>query len=116
MLKAELDRISNYSINNRRVENLAHLINVENLLEIHKRMDGKKATGVDKVTKEEYGENVQENLRRLTRRMKSQSYYPQPSRRVYIEKPGSKKERPLGISSYEDKPVQRCLIKGELNS
>jgi retron-type reverse transcriptase len=28
---------------------------------------------------------------------------PQPKRRIYIPKPGSETERPLGISSFEDK-------------
>jgi group II intron reverse transcriptase/maturase len=43
--------------------------------------------------------------------MKREAYKPQPSRRVYIEKPGSKKKRPLGISCYEDKLVENAVAK-----
>lgn len=95
MLEAELDRISNYSKRNIKVENLACLITKENLEEIHRKMDGKKAAGVDHVSKAEYDERLQTNLNTLIKRMKNQSYYPQSCRRVYIEKPGSNKKRPL---------------------
>jgi retron-type reverse transcriptase len=36
-------------------------------------------------------------------------YRPQPKKRSYIPKPGSKKERPLGISSFEDKVVELAV-------
>lgn len=106
MLEAGLDRISNYSKRNIKVENLACLITKENLKEIHRKMDGKKAVGVDRVSKAEYEEKLETNLNTLLRRMKSQSYYPQVCRRLYIDKPGSNKKRPLGISCYEDKLVE----------
>ena len=74
-------------------------------------MDGKKAVGIDKVTKEAYSENLEDNLADLIARMKRQAYHPQPVRRVHIPKPGSDKKRPLGILSYEDKLVQAALAK-----
>jgi RNA-directed DNA polymerase len=74
-------------------------------------MDGKKATGVDRVTKEEYEENLNDNLKDLVARMKRQAYKPQPVRRVYIPKPGTNKQRPLGIPTYEDKLVQARLAE-----
>jgi group II intron reverse transcriptase/maturase len=76
----------------------------------HKELDGKKATGVDKVTKVEYGVNLEENLKDLVDRLKRKSYKPQPSLRVYIPKIGGKL-RPLGLASYEDKLVQSALSK-----
>lgn len=94
-----------------RFTSLAHLINVEMLRTCHKEMDGKKATGVDRVSKEAYGENLEENLKDLVRRMKQHSYRPQPVRRVYIPKPGSDKQRPLGIPAYEDRLVQAAMTK-----
>jgi retron-type reverse transcriptase len=66
---------------------LAHHINADSLMACHWWIDGKKATGVDRVTKEEYEANLNENLTDLVARMKSQSYKPQPVRRVYIPKP-----------------------------
>lgn len=90
---------------------LAHLINVDLLRTCHLEMDGKKAAGVDGVTKEVYAENLEENLEDLVARMKRHAYRPQPVRRVYIPKSGSDKLRPLGIPSYEDKIVQAALSK-----
>ncbi|MEG6521230.1 reverse transcriptase domain-containing protein, partial [Desulfotomaculum sp. 1211_IL3151] len=90
---------------------LAHLINVETLMQCHFEMKGNKASGVDQVTKEEYESNLDENLQDLVSRMKRQAYRPQPTRRTYIPKPGSDKKRPLGIPAYEDKLVQAALAE-----
>ncbi len=94
-----------------RFTSLAHLINEDSLKACHWWTDGKKATGVDRVTKEEYEEKLDDNLVDLVARMKSQAYKPQPVRRVYIPKPGTGKLRPLGIPAYEDKLVQAVLAK-----
>ena len=40
---------------------LGHLINKEMLENCHVQMDGTKAVGIDGVTKEEYGRNLEEN-------------------------------------------------------
>src|ERR671936_1209418 len=45
-------------------------------------------------------------LHDLSARLKRMGYRPQPKRRIYIPKPGSETERPLGISSFEDKSVE----------
>jgi len=95
----------------RKVQNLASYLNVETLRSIHKQMSGKKATGVDEVTKEEYAKNLEGNLVKLVERLKRGSYKPQPTRRVYIPKVGSDKMRPLGISSYEDKLVENAVAQ-----
>ena len=76
----------------------------------HKEMDGKKATGVDNVTKAEYEANLDENLEDLIARLKAKRYKPQPSLRVYIPKTGGKL-RPLGMAAYEDKLVQSALSR-----
>jgi group II intron reverse transcriptase/maturase len=61
------------------------------------------------VTKAEYGENLEENLRDLMARMRQFGYRPQPVRRTYIPKDGSDKRRPLGVPAYEDKLVQGAM-------
>ena len=90
---------------------LMHLINEEMLKECHKELATGKATGVDRQTKEEYGEDLDGNIKRLIERMKRWEYRPQPVRRAYIPKVGSDELRPLGIPSYEDKLVQMALMK-----
>jgi len=90
---------------------LMHLVNKEMLIICHNELGGNKATGVDKVTKEEYGANLEANIDDLLVRLKSFKYKPQPVRRVYIDKAGSDKKRPLGIPSHEDKIVQLAINK-----
>ena len=87
---------------------IAHLINVKLLRECHEKMDGDKAVGIDGITKEEYGKNLEENLVDLVDRMKKKSYKPKPARRVEIPKDNGK-TRPLSIYCYEDKLVQEAL-------
>ena len=95
----------------RKVQNLAAYINADTLRAIHKTMDRKKAYGIDKVTKEDYEKNLEENLANLVKRMKNGSYRPNPTRRVYIPKETKGKMRPLGISCYEDKLVENAIAQ-----
>lgn len=90
---------------------LYHLLNEEMLLQCHRELNGHKAVGIDKVTKAEYEENLDENIQDLVQRLRRQSYRPLPVRRTYIRKGDGKGQRPLGISAYEDKIVQMGLSK-----
>jgi RNA-directed DNA polymerase len=85
-----------------------HICDVDNLRACYDALDGRKATGVDGVTKEEYGRDLEEKLRELSERLKRMGYRPGPKRRSYIPKPGSEKGRPLGISNLEDKIVEEA--------
>lgn len=98
---------SKFPVNKHR--NLMYHVNENTLKQVYKRLSRKKAVGVDEVTKDEYGKHLDENLADLIKRMKSYSYRPQPARREYIAKAGSKKLRPLGIPSLEDKLVQGVM-------
>lgn len=91
-----------------RVENLMSNVNRESLTAIHLRQPANKAKGVDRVSKAEYGENLEENISNLLERMKKFSYRPLPVRRTYIPKTNGKM-RPLGIPSYEDRLVQGVM-------
>jgi RNA-directed DNA polymerase len=86
-----------------------HIYDVDNLRACYDALDANKATGVDGVTKEEYGRNLEENLRDLSKRLKRMGYRPGPKRRSYIPKSGSEKGRPLGISNLEDKIVEEAV-------
>ncbi|WP_338476458.1 MULTISPECIES: group II intron reverse transcriptase/maturase [unclassified Wolbachia] len=90
---------------------LVHLINTENLARCYKELKRNKACGVDQITVESYGENLNEKLEVLVESMKRKQYQPQPVKRVYIPKAGSKEKRGLGIPSTEDKLVQIMLKK-----
>ncbi|TYR75039.1 group II intron reverse transcriptase/maturase [Rossellomorea vietnamensis] len=90
---------------------LAHLLNEENLKQCHHELPSGKATGVKGVTKEEYGKELDENIKGLVARMKNNAYRPVPVKRTYINKPGTKKKRPLGLPDHEDKIVQRGVSK-----
>lgn len=93
----------------RKVQNLACYLNAETLKSAYKKLDGKKALGTDKVSKDAYGINLNKNVDSLVAHMKNGSYKPHPSRRVLIPKEGSNKMRPLGISSFEDKMVEYVI-------
>ena len=90
---------------------LYHLMNEELLRECFKRLRKDAAAGIDDVTKEEYAENLDVNLSNLIERLHRMAYIPQPVRRKYIPKPGSAKQRPLGIPCFEDKLVQAGLVR-----
>ena len=55
------------------------------------------AAGVDHVTVATYEGRLDENLKRLSERLRDGTYQPQAIRRHYIPKPGSQEKRPLGI-------------------
>jgi group II intron reverse transcriptase/maturase len=87
---------------------LAHLLNVEYLRDCYKSLNRNKAVGIDNVSWEEYGKNLEENLKQLVSRLKRKKYKPMPARRVYIPKSETGK-RPLGISALENKIVERAI-------
>jgi RNA-directed DNA polymerase len=86
-----------------------HICDVDNLRACYDTLEADKATGGDGVTKEEYGKDLEENLRDLSERLKRMGYRPGPKRRSYIPKAGSEKGRPLGISNLEDKVVEEAV-------
>lgn len=109
-METKLERISQLSSENPDMvfTSVGHLINKELLADCHKEMDGTKAVGIDGMTKEEYGKNLERNLEDLVARLKRKSYKPKPARRIEIPKENGK-TRPLNIYSYEDKLVQEAL-------
>lgn len=112
-METKLDRIAEIAKRrpNERFTSLAHLLDEEMLRKCHKEINGNKATGIDRVTKGEYEQELDSNIKDLVAKLKRRAYRPQPARRVNIPKPGTDKTRPLGILAYEDKIVQRGMAK-----
>ena len=90
--------------------NLLHHINVETLREAYNAMDKNKALGVDKVSKEAYGKNLETNLENLYIKIRNGSYKPQMKREVLIPKANGK-TRPIEIACFEDKLVDYVVSK-----
>jgi len=92
--------------------NLMHLFNEESLTLCYHELDRKKAIGIDEVSKDEYGKNLQENIKNLVTRLKGMAYKPGNIREVVIPKDGCPgKTRTLGISNFEDKICQKMMQK-----
>ncbi|MDO5580619.1 MAG: group II intron reverse transcriptase/maturase, partial [Planctomycetia bacterium] len=89
-------------------KSLAHLIDRTLLLRSFQQLKGNAGLGVDGISKKEYEDDLFNNINDLHERMKSWRYRHKPIRRVYIPKADGK-ERPIGISSTEDKIVQRAI-------
>lgn len=89
---------------------LIHLFNKESLLECFHSIEGNKAVGIDKMTKSRYAENLELNIENLLTKMKQMAYRPSPVKEVLIPKEGKPgATRPLGISIFEDKIVQKMM-------
>jgi len=73
-----------------------------------KSNSGSQTAGVDGQTVKDFGKDLEENLKDLSRSLKSESYEPGPVRRVYIPKRNGG-ERPLGIPTVRDRVVQEAL-------
>jgi RNA-directed DNA polymerase len=91
-----------------RFHSLAHLMDVPALERAYRRMRKDAAVGVDGVTKEQYGQELEAKLQDLHARLKAKRYRHRPIRRVHIPKDQGKL-RPIGISAFEDKWVQDAV-------
>jgi len=89
---------------------LAHLLNEKFLRECYLELGRDRASGIDGVSWQAYGENLDESLANLVKRMKAKQYKPQPAKRVYIPK-NEHEKRPLGLPSLEDKVVQKGISR-----
>jgi RNA-directed DNA polymerase len=89
---------------------LLHHLDVDLLRWSYDQLRKDAAAGVDGVTWEDYGEELEANLLDLHARVHRGSYRAQPSRRQYIPKPDGRL-RPLGIAALEDKIVQRAVVE-----
>jgi hypothetical protein len=85
---------------------LLHHVSIDLLRTSYHSLKKQAAPGVDGMTWEEYGQDLEVRLADLHGRIHRGVYQAQPSRRVWIPKPDGR-QRPLGIAALEDKVVQR---------
>jgi group II intron reverse transcriptase/maturase len=89
---------------------LLHHVDVDRLRAAFWALEPKAAPGVDGVTWEDYGQDLEENLRDLHARVHRGGYRARPSRRVHIPKADGRL-RPLGVAALEDKILQRAVVE-----
>ena len=87
-----------------------HVYNVEQLRKAYFGTKRNAAPGMDGQTWQQYGENLEENLRDLSARLQSGAYRAKPVKRVYVPKEDGS-DRPIGIPVLEDKIVQRAAVE-----
>lgn len=90
--------------------NIGHVVDLDLLGECYQELNGRKAIGIDGVTKEVYGKKLKDNLQDLLARIRRRAYKPQASKLVEIPKEDGS-TRPLAISCFEDKIVQMAVSK-----
>ena len=107
-----LDRVRQVARQDRKVRftALLHHVDVDRLRAAYRAIRPQAAPGVDGVTWTAYGQDLDQNLVDLHRRLHGGSYRAKPSRRVYIPKADGRL-RPLGIAALEDKIVQRAVVE-----
>ena len=107
-----LDRVRRVAATDKeaRFTALLHHVDVDRLGAAYWALEPKAAPGVDGVTWEDYGQDLEENLRDLHARVHRGGYRARPSRRVFIPKPDGR-QRPLGVASLEDKILQRAVVE-----
>jgi len=111
-VSTKLERIAQLAkqIRNATLTTLAYHIDIEWMREAYRRVRKDGAVGVDGQTADEYAANLEENLQSLLSRAKAgDPYRAPPVRRVYIPKADGKKQRPIGIPTFEDKVLQKAV-------
>ena len=89
---------------------LLHHVTIDLLRDAFLALKRRAAPGVDGVTWQDYEASLEGNLQDLHARVHRGAYRALPVRRRFIPKPGSDKQRPLGIAALEDKIVQRATV------
>jgi RNA-directed DNA polymerase len=89
---------------------LLHHVDPERLRTAYGALSPTAAPGVDGLTWETYGRELERNLQDLHARVQRGAYRAKPARRSYIPKADGRR-RALGIAALEDKIVQRALVE-----
>ncbi|VAX03383.1 Retron-type RNA-directed DNA polymerase [hydrothermal vent metagenome] len=87
---------------------LAHRMDINFLKEAYRQVRKDGAPGISGATAKDYKKNLTTNLENLHEQLKGKQYVAPMIKRVWIEKEGGKK-RPIGITEFEDKIVQKAV-------
>jgi RNA-directed DNA polymerase len=112
-MSPELERIRQAAHRDRKMRFTAlfhHVYRLETLRRAYIGLNPKAAPGVDGVTWQQYGEDLEANLQDLAGRLAQGAYRAQPTRRTYLPKADGR-QRPLGVTALEDKIVQAALVE-----
>jgi group II intron reverse transcriptase/maturase len=113
VLQRELERVRQVAERDKEARFTAlwhHVYNVDRLREAYFNLKRDSAAGVDGQTWQEYGEGLEHRLAELSGRLQAGAYRARPVRRVYIPKPDGRR-RPIGVTTLEDKIVQRATTE-----
>lgn len=89
-----------------RLSTLNQYLTVDLLKQAYIELNKHSATGIDGISVDEYGDNIDDKLKELVCKAKTGQYRAPPVKRVYIPKSKTEK-RPLGIPTTEDKILQK---------
>jgi group II intron reverse transcriptase/maturase len=87
-----------------------HVYDVERLRQAYYGVRHDAAPGIDGQTWRSYGEDLEENLRDLSERLRRGAYRARPVKRAYVPKLDGR-QRPIGLPVLEDKIVQRAVAE-----
>ncbi len=112
-VQSALRRIRQAAVKDKRVKFTSlmhHIYNLSMLREAYYALKRDAAPGIDGETWRQYGENLESNLADLSARLRRGAYRAKPVRRVFITKEDGR-PRPLGVTTLEDKLVQRATVE-----
>lgn len=87
-----------------------HIYNIETLKLAYFALKRDASPGIDGETWRHYGRNSDENLTTLSERLKRGGYRAKAVKRTFIPKADGR-QRPLGVTTLEDKIVQRATVE-----
>ena len=111
-VRSALERIRQAASKDRKTKFTAlfhHIYNPDTLRAAYLALKRDAAPGVDGTTWQAYGQALESNLQDLSERLRRGAYRARPVRRVYIPKADGR-QRPLGVTTLEDKIVQRATV------
>lgn len=112
-LQSELSRIREAAKRDRKQQFTAlwhHVYSVDRLREAYFGLKRNAAAGVDGETWDNYRRDLENNIAALSACLKNGAYRAKPVRRIYIPKPDGR-QRPIGVTTLEDKIVQRATAE-----